>query len=148
VTLLKAFVPTVGRLPRKETERNLVQVLNALAPILVTELGIVILVKAAQFANVLASMLVNDVVGRMTLDKAPQPEKALVPILVIESGKTILDSAEQFKKAEPPTLATPVSIVTLLKSEQPANALTPMVVLAVNGPEAPGIATLVKRLRA
>lgn len=139
----------MGRLPRKETERNLVQVLNALAPILVTELGIVILVKAAQFANVLASMLVNDAfVGRMTLDKAPQPEKALVPILVIESGKTILDSAEQFKKAEPPTLATPVSIVTLLKSEQPANALTPMVVLAVNGPEAPGIATLVKRLKA
>lgn len=127
----------------------MVQVLNALAPILVTELGIVILVKAAQFTNVLASMLVKDaLVGRMTLDKAPQPEKALVPILVIESGKTILDSAEQFKKAEPLTLATPVSIVTLLKSEQPENALTPMVVLRGDGPEAPGIATLVKRLKA
>ena len=139
----------MGRLPKKETERNLVPPLNALAPILVTELGIVILVKALQFVNVLASMLVNNaLVGRMTLDKTPQPEKALAPILVIVSGNTILDSAKQFKKAEPSTLATPVSIVTLLKSGQPANALTPMVVLRVDGPEAPGIATLVKRLKA
>ena len=143
MAFLKASVPTVGWLPRKATERNFVQLLNALAPILVTELGIVILVKAEQFVNVLASMLVIDpLVGRLTLDRAPQPEKALAPILATESGITILDSAEQFKKAEPPILATPASIVTLLKSGQPANALTPMVV------EEPGITTLVKRLKA
>jgi hypothetical protein len=39
-------------------ERNFVQELNADAPMLVTELGIVILVKAEQFVNVLAAMLV------------------------------------------------------------------------------------------
>jgi hypothetical protein len=70
-----------------------------------------------------------------------------VPILATESGITILDSAEQFKKAEPLILATPASIVTLLKSVQNANALSSMVVLRAAGPEAPGITTLVKPLK-
>jgi hypothetical protein len=95
VALVKAPVPTVGILPRKETERNLVApLLNALAPILVTELGIVILVKAEQFANALASMLVkNAFVGRMTLESTLHPAKAELPILVTEFGITILGNA-------------------------------------------------------
>jgi hypothetical protein len=96
VAFLKASVPTVGWLPRKETERILLlpPVLNALAPILVTELGIVILVKAEQFENALASMLVKDAfVGRMTLESTLHPEKAELPILATESGITILGNA-------------------------------------------------------
>jgi hypothetical protein len=96
VAFLKASVPTVGWLPRKETERILLlpPVLNALSPILVTELGIVILVKAEQFANVLASMLVKAaLVGRLTLESTLHPAKAELPILVTEFGITILGNA-------------------------------------------------------
>ena len=58
--ILKLLEPIVGIKPKKVTLAKLLQILNALIPILVTEEGIVIDVKPVQPLNAFAPILVTE----------------------------------------------------------------------------------------
>ena len=70
--------------------------MNALEPIVVTLLGIIILAKATQSRNAPPPILVKlSLVGSVTLVKAEQPLNAYAPILVTDDGMVMLVSLEQ-----------------------------------------------------
>ena len=83
-----------------EKEVRFVQPLNAPAPILVTELGIVMEVRLVQVANALMLIKVNEAfVGNVTEVRAVQFRNACEPILVTEFGIVIEGRLVQSRNA-------------------------------------------------
>ena len=66
--------------------------------------------------------------GRNTVSRSEQPEKALAPIVVTLSGIVIDVSPEQPEKALAPMVVTLSGIVIAVSPEQPENADSPIFV--------------------
>jgi hypothetical protein len=79
---------------------KLVQLKNALMPMVVTLLGMTMFVSAVQPLNIEESMIVKfGLLGNVTLVKPVQSRNASLPILVTLSGKTMLVKPVQSRNA-------------------------------------------------
>jgi hypothetical protein len=94
---------------------------------LVTEEGIVTVVKPSQFLKQLFGKLVTEGIVILVIAEF---SKQLVPKLVIVVGIVKLVNVVQFKKQELPKLVTPLGIERLVILEQPSKQLLPTKVKA------------------
>jgi hypothetical protein len=83
VVNMELIASSGGVLPLKVNDLRLTQLLKALFPILVTELGIVIEVRTKQFSKANSSIFVKEF-GNSTERRAVQVSKARFPILIRE----------------------------------------------------------------
>ena len=85
-----------GFVASTDIEVNMVQLWNARSPILVTELGIMIVTKLVQFRIASLPILVNPMLGKDTDFRPVQPLNALLLKLVIPLYKTAFISVVLF----------------------------------------------------
>ena len=116
-TFGKQFTPIVGIPPKNVTLSKLL--LNALAPILFTNAGIIIDVKPVQPGNAPAILVTES--GIIKLVKPEQLPNDQLPMLSNPLDKVMLIKPEQLPNAPSPMLVTAAGIVTLVKPVQPAN---------------------------
>src|SRR6266550_4403346 len=92
-----------------------------------TPLGITKLVKLVQLTNALSPILVM-LLGSVTLGSLAQYSKAASPILVTLSGSVMLGRLVQWENAKLPMFLMLLPSVRLVRPEQELNALSPMLV--------------------